>query len=156
MKIALILNDDFSMYHFRGGLIKTLAQKGLDVTVITPPGEFICKLEGLKVKCIPVPMKRFVSPLSDMIFFSRLYRIFKTEKLDIVHNMTVKPNIYGTIAAKLARVMPESVTWKNSINVKRVMLKLSPMMRMSRSMPSTYRSQEDLISVCHRWLSAIN
>jgi N,N'-diacetylbacillosaminyl-diphospho-undecaprenol alpha-1,3-N-acetylgalactosaminyltransferase len=33
-----------------------------------------------------------------------LYRIFSRERCDIVHNHTIKPNIYGTLAARLAGV----------------------------------------------------
>ena len=61
LKIALIINDDFSMYHFRGGLIQELVRKGIQVSVIVPPGNFNSKLEDLGVCCIPMPMERFIS-----------------------------------------------------------------------------------------------
>jgi N,N'-diacetylbacillosaminyl-diphospho-undecaprenol alpha-1,3-N-acetylgalactosaminyltransferase len=41
-----------------------------------------------------------------------LYRIFRTEKPDIVHNMTIKPNVYGSLAARLAGV-PKIVSLVN-------------------------------------------
>jgi N,N'-diacetylbacillosaminyl-diphospho-undecaprenol alpha-1,3-N-acetylgalactosaminyltransferase len=104
MKIALVNNDDFSMYHFRRGLIQRLVQMGIEVTVIVPPGRFNEKLEQLGVQCIPVPMERFVSPFRDIILFVRLWRIFKSERFDIMHSMTIKPNIYGTFAALLAGI----------------------------------------------------
>jgi N,N'-diacetylbacillosaminyl-diphospho-undecaprenol alpha-1,3-N-acetylgalactosaminyltransferase len=49
-------------------------------------------------------MNRFFSPLNDIKLIFQLYNIFKTGKFDIVHNMTIKPNIYGTYAAKLAGI----------------------------------------------------
>jgi len=104
MKIALVSNDDFSMYQFRKGLIQALMARGCDVSVITPPGPFVDKLFELGVSCITVPMYRFYSPVSDLFLIARLYRIFRAHKFDLVHNMTIKPNIYGTIAAKLAGV----------------------------------------------------
>jgi N,N'-diacetylbacillosaminyl-diphospho-undecaprenol alpha-1,3-N-acetylgalactosaminyltransferase len=103
MKVALVLNDDFSMYHFRGGLIKTLVGKGLDVSVIVPPGTYAGKLESLGARCLNVNIKRFLSPLNDLLLLWNLYSIFRSARFDLVHNMTVKPNIYGTIAARLAR-----------------------------------------------------
>ena len=33
-----------------------------------------------------------------------LYRIFRAERPNVVHNMTVKPNVYGSLAARLAGV----------------------------------------------------
>lgn len=104
MKIALILNDNFSMYHFRGGLIKTLVQNGFEVFTIVPPGKFTEKLSDLGAKVIQVHMKRFFSPFHDFHLILQLYRIFKKHQFDLVHNMTIKPNIYGTISAKLAGI----------------------------------------------------
>lgn len=102
-KIALVLNDGFSMFHFRRGLISSLVSKGLEVTVIVPPSAYRERLESLGARYLAVPMARFVSPLHDLLLFARLYRLFRTERFDIVHNMTIKPNIFGTVAAKLAR-----------------------------------------------------
>ncbi len=92
------------MYHFRGGLIRALVRCGIAVTVIVPPGPWVKKLESLGASCIPVPMQRFLSPWDDFLLLGRLYKIFKMGKFDIVHNMTIKPNLYGTFAATLARV----------------------------------------------------
>lgn len=103
-KIALVLNDDFSMYHFRKGLIRSLVARGHDITVIVPPGDYIQKLEALGVRVIPLPIERFVSPVADMVWAYRLWRIFKSGSFDIVHNMTIKPNIFGTLAAYLAGI----------------------------------------------------
>ena len=104
MKIALILNDDFSMWHFKGGLIKALVSREIEVCVIVPPGPYISKLEAMGAKCIPIPMNRFITPFQDLKLIYQLYRVFKTEKFDLVHNMTIKPNIFGTFAAKLAGI----------------------------------------------------
>ncbi len=101
-KIAIVLNDDFSMYHFFGGLISALVAHGHDVYVLTPNGPSVCKIEDIGAKHIAVPMNRFFSPLLDLKLFVDLYKIFKKEKFDIIHNITIKPNIYGSVAAKLA------------------------------------------------------
>ena len=104
MKIALILNDGFSMWHFKGGLLKALVSREIEVCVIVPPGPYISKLEAMGAKCIPIPMNRFITPFQDFKLIYQLYRVFKTEKFDLVHNMTIKPNIFGTFAAKLAGI----------------------------------------------------
>lgn len=104
MKIALILNDDFSMLHFRGGLIKALVSKGMDVCVIVPPGPYVSKLEAIGARCLPIAMNRFITPFHDLKLLFQLYRVFKLEQFDLVHNMTIKPNIFGTVAAKLAKI----------------------------------------------------
>jgi N,N'-diacetylbacillosaminyl-diphospho-undecaprenol alpha-1,3-N-acetylgalactosaminyltransferase len=104
MKIALVLNDNFGMWRFRRGLIETLVSKGVTVHVITPPGDFTARIESLGARHISVPMGRFVGPLNDLVTVVRLFRIFRRERYAIVHNMQIKPTIFGGVAARLARV----------------------------------------------------
>jgi len=49
-------------------------------------------------------MDRFISPVNDLLLFPRLFWTLKKGQFDLVHNMSIKPNIYGTIAAKMAGV----------------------------------------------------
>ncbi len=102
MKIALVINDNFTMWQFRRGLIKALVERGLQVHVITPPGEYTKKIQSLGALHTAVPMDRFINPINDILTIWRLYRIFRHESFDIVHNMQIKPTIYGTLAARLA------------------------------------------------------
>ncbi|MBI2524629.1 MAG: glycosyltransferase family 4 protein [Candidatus Rokubacteria bacterium] len=104
MKIALVINDDFTMWHFRGGLITALLRRGHDVTTVTPPGPYVAKLEALGARHIAVPMDRFMNPGNDFLTMIRLYRVFRRGRYDIVHNMQIKPAVFGSIAARLARV----------------------------------------------------
>lgn len=103
MKIAIVLNDDFSVFHFFKGLIAALIKRQHDVYVITPVGPYIPMIEGLGAKHIGVPMYRFISIFEDMKTLLALYKIFCREKFDIVHNITIKPNIYGSIVARWTR-----------------------------------------------------
>ncbi|MFO1247314.1 MAG: glycosyltransferase family 4 protein [Alphaproteobacteria bacterium] len=103
-KIGLMLNDDFSMLNFRGGLIRQLVARGADVTLFVPPGKFTGALEKLGARVITIPMYRFMSPIRDLGLIWRLYRVLKREHVDILHTMTIKPNIYGAIAAKVAGI----------------------------------------------------
>ena len=104
MKIALVYSDDFSIWHFRKGLIKALKEKNCDVYAISTPGEYVELIEGLGAVHIPVNMDRFISPVKDCKFLRELYKIFREENFDIVHNFTIKPNIYGAISARLAGI----------------------------------------------------
>ena len=104
MKIALVLPSDFGMWRFRKGLIKTLMEKGNQVYLITPPGPYVAKLTTLGVTHISMPMYRFFSPFQDIRLGISLYKVFRKEQFDIVHNMTIKPVLYGSIAAKIAGI----------------------------------------------------
>ena len=78
MNIALILNDNFSMWNFRKGLIVKLIKLGHNVTLIVPPGEYTLTLERLGAKVIQLKMNRFFSFYSDIILFCKFIKIFKT------------------------------------------------------------------------------
>jgi N,N'-diacetylbacillosaminyl-diphospho-undecaprenol alpha-1,3-N-acetylgalactosaminyltransferase len=49
-------------------------------------------------------MPRFVSPVADVAMFRALLRVFRREAPDVVCNITVKPIVYGALAARLAGV----------------------------------------------------
>ena len=104
MKVAVVVTDNFSAWNFRGSLLKTMAQRGLDTYILTPSGEYDEALANLGVTQIPIKVSRLINPLLDIVFMIQLLRIFRRMRFDLVHNISIKPNIYGAMAAKLAHV----------------------------------------------------
>jgi lipopolysaccharide/colanic/teichoic acid biosynthesis glycosyltransferase/glycosyltransferase involved in cell wall biosynthesis len=104
VRIALVLNDDFSMWQFRKGLIIELRRAGHEVFVYTPAGPWVKRMETLGAIHRTIPIFRFVSPLQDLALVWVLRHWFSKDRVDLVHNMTVKPTIYGAFAARLAGV----------------------------------------------------
>jgi len=104
-KVCLVSNTDFSLYNFRMGLIKALLGNGYKVYIVCPYGKYIEKLkrEGIQHSSINLDRKG-INLLRDLKTLWQLYRIFKRERFDIVHNFTIKANIYGNIAAEFAKV----------------------------------------------------
>jgi len=110
-RIGMVVNEAWNMYNFRGGLIKKLILEGYEVVVIAPTDKFDEKLKGLGAKVVDVEINsKGTDPIEDMKLIFTLRKIYKREKLDIVFNYTIKPIIYGTIAAKLANIIPIAVT----------------------------------------------
>lgn len=104
MKIAIVCPDGLSVLLFLKGVIRTLIERqGVEIIVLNDDGEYKKEIEALGTKSIRVAMRRFMNPLADVTYTRTLYRIFKREKVDVVINVSTKPNIYGTIAAKLSR-----------------------------------------------------
>lgn len=104
-RFCLILNDAFSMVQFRGGLIKALVRGGHAVTVVVPPaGHFRASLVGLGAEVIEIPMERFITPWDDLVLCVRLVKLFISRHFDVVHTMTLKPNLYAAPIARLLRV----------------------------------------------------
>lgn len=102
MKIAVVLNTSWNIYNFRKGLINSLMDKGNQVITIAPKDKYTIKLTELGCKHMPVTMdSRGANPIKDFLLIFELFWIYKKVKPDIILHYTVKPNIYGTIAASL-------------------------------------------------------
>jgi N,N'-diacetylbacillosaminyl-diphospho-undecaprenol alpha-1,3-N-acetylgalactosaminyltransferase len=105
MHIAFIAIEAFSFYHFRKHLVQTLVQRGLTVTVLVPyDAHYTPLIEALGAKAVSIPMERFNAPLKDIRIMWDLWRFFRCTPVDMVHTMTIKPNIYGILAAWIAGV----------------------------------------------------
>jgi len=100
-KILFVSNTAWNLYKFRLPLIKFLEDRGCDVLCVASKDDFAKNLK----KFINVKIDRkSLNPLKDLLLFYNLYKIYKREKPDLILHWTIKPNIYGTIAAYLAKV----------------------------------------------------
>ncbi len=104
-KIAISINTSWNIYNFRLGLIKALQKEGFEVYVIAPKDKYSKKIKEEKIKYIDIFINnKGTNPIEDMKTLSQYYKIYKKIKPDIALHYTIKPNIYGTIGAKLAGV----------------------------------------------------
>lgn len=104
-KIALVSNTDFSLYNFRLGLIRALIVRGYEVHIICPDGKYVKELakEGVQHHALYVDRKG-TNPFNEVKTLWQLYKVCRKEKFDIVHNFTIKINIYGNMASKFASI----------------------------------------------------
>jgi len=109
VKFLLIASFAESLTGFRGPLIAALQAKGLQVHVTAPglsAGERIrLELEQQGLVVHDIPMQRTgMNPLADLQTVWALWRLMRNIKPDYVMGYTIKPVIYGSVAAWLARV----------------------------------------------------
>jgi len=105
MKFVLISPKNRTAYNFRGDLIKDIIAKGYEVIVTGPNDIDVEKIEALGARFVKIPMEKTgVNPVSDLKYIKALKKLFKEEKPDITFGYTIKPVIYGAIAAKLSKV----------------------------------------------------
>ena len=105
MKFILISPKNRTSYNFRGDLIKKIIASGYEVVVTGPNKDNVDKIEELGARFVEIPMnKNGVNPLHDIKYLFALKKLFKTEKPDVTLGYTSKPVIYGSIAAKMAKV----------------------------------------------------
>ncbi len=106
-RIAVVASLTSSLVNFRLELLRSLVQRGFDVYALAPDtdSETIAKLDALGVRFILIPMARTgTRPIEDLTTLVVLRRIFLEIRPDIVLPYTMKPIIYGGLAARLARV----------------------------------------------------
>ena len=102
MKIAVVLNTSWNIYNFRKGLINTLMDKGNQVVTIAPNDQYTSRLVEMGFEHHPVKMdSRGVNPIKDFLLILELLAIYRRVKPDVILHYTIKPNIYGTIAASI-------------------------------------------------------
>ena len=105
MKFFLISSKNRTVYNFRGDLVKKIVSRGYDVKVTGPDMIDVDKIKDLGAEFVEVPLnKDNTSIIGDIKYCRKLYKLFKAEKPDVVLGYTVKPLVYGSIAAKLAKV----------------------------------------------------
>lgn len=105
-KVLLVSRCAWTLYNFRKGQMEALRRKGYTVIGGGAGGDgFEPKIESLGVPFVGLPVnKRAVNPVSDLILIWSLYRWYRRERPEVVHHFTIKPVIYGSIAARLAGV----------------------------------------------------
>ena len=102
MKVAIVLNTSWNIYNFRMNFVKALLAKGYEVHTIAPKDDYTHLL--VEAGCIHHKIRmdsRGANPIKDSALIVELYSIYKKVKPDIILHYTVKPNVYGTIAATL-------------------------------------------------------
>jgi len=103
--IALVSNTAWYLYNLRLGVIHFLQSKGFDLLVIAPHDDFMTLLAKENCKTVSVEMdRRGTNPLSDVVLMRRLHKIYRDHKPDFIIHYTIKPNVYGSLAAKAAGI----------------------------------------------------
>jgi len=102
--IVISSNTCWSIYNFRLELIRELKKRGYKIIIIAPYDEY-CKKLDKEVECYNIFMNnKGTNPCEDMKTFFEYCKLYKKIKPQIVIHYTIKPNIYGNLAAKLLNI----------------------------------------------------
>lgn len=99
-KIVIALNTTWNLVNFRSGLIRALMDEGFEVVAVAPPDDFVSRLQALGCRYEPMPMdNKGTHPARDALLAWRFLRFLMRERPDVFLGYTVKPNVYGSLAA---------------------------------------------------------
>lgn len=106
MKILIVSPKNKSVFNFRGDLIRDMIRQGHEIVVTGPNRDYIEDIMDLGVaEFIEVKLvKDNTSIKGDLNYLRSLLSVMRSQKPDLVFGYTIKPVIYGSIAAKLSGV----------------------------------------------------
>lgn len=105
MTFGFLSHLDYNLWLFRLPIMQELVRQGHTVYAICPSGEVSNSFTQHGIVHIPYTISRSsLNPIKEIQAIHNIYNAFKPLKLDILHTFTAKPNIYGTIAGRLAKV----------------------------------------------------
>ena len=104
--IMLGANQAWNLVNFRAGLIEALIARGFRVMAVAPPDAAMeTRLAALGCSFAPAPIDAAgLSPLRDLRSLAALTRLIRQHRPAAWLSWTIKPNTYGSIAARLCRV----------------------------------------------------
>ncbi|WP_257658294.1 glycosyltransferase family 4 protein [Parapedobacter lycopersici] len=111
-RILFVANTAWSMYNFRLGLMKTLRDLGCRVSVAAPYDAYSDKMTEAAIDVIRLEKLRASgkNPFDEWAFYRELLSVYKHYKPDLIFHYTIKPNIYGVLAAKKLGIPTIAVT----------------------------------------------
>ena len=100
-KIIIAANSIFNLINHRVGLINGLLNEGYEVITLSPTDAFASRLKELDCQHVSLQMDRKGTNIGrDLMLFWRYRRLLKKHMPDVYLGFTVKPNIYGSLAAQ--------------------------------------------------------
>lgn len=103
--VVMFANTDWYLYNFRRSLALKVQQLGHTVLMISPDGAFGPRLRALGLRWEPLEMRRgSLRPDVEARLILRLAEVLRREKPSLIHNFTIKCAVYGSLAARAARV----------------------------------------------------
>lgn len=105
MKILILANFDVGLYQFRKELLEELIKRNYEVYISVPNGDLIDRIEAIGCRVIPTDIdRRGTNPIKDLALIKLYKKLINEINPSVVLTYTIKPNIYGGIAARSCKV----------------------------------------------------
>ncbi len=103
--ILILVNKQTTIVNFRLEVVAALVNAGYRVFVSVPDGDRVNEIEAVGATLLITPMdKDSTDPIRDFKLMLTYRRLIKETEADLVLTYTIKPNVYGGMAAALRRV----------------------------------------------------
>ena len=105
VKILYLVTEDWYFWSHRLPLARAARDEGCEVIVATRVQDFGEKITREGFRLIPIRLRRANrNPLKEVFSILELIKIYRAEEPDLVHHVALKAALYGTLAARVARI----------------------------------------------------
>ncbi len=103
--VLILVNKQTTILNFRLEVVEGLVKNGYNVVVSVPWGDRLSEIEAVGATVIPIKMEKdATNPIKDFALMLNYRKLIKKTKADVVLSYTIKPNVYGGMAAAGLRV----------------------------------------------------
>ena len=111
-KLLYVVNEAYFFLSHRLAVAEAARDAGYEV-MVAAPADHVWAPEGFSAseferrgfQLFPIPLsRRGKNPIAEARTLAALFRLYQRLAPDLVHHLTIKPLLYGGIAARLARV----------------------------------------------------
>ena len=100
--ILILANNSGGLYRFRKELMQELMNNGYEVYASTPFDDNVEDLKNLNIHLIETNInRRGMNPIKDFSLLIKYFKIIKEVDPHMIITYTIKPNLYGSLAAML-------------------------------------------------------
>ena len=100
-----VANTSWYLWNFRLPLLQAMQRRGWRVIAVAPPDEYSPRLERAGFEFVALPIARKgMNPFTDLRLVRTMAAIYRRYEPAIVHHFTIKPVLFGSLAATFARV----------------------------------------------------
>ena len=103
--LLFLATEDWFFVSHRMTLARAARDAGYRVVVATRVAAHGAAIEAEGFRLVPIRLRRGLrNPLADALAILDLVGVYRRERPDLVHHLSLKPVVFGSIAARLARV----------------------------------------------------
>ncbi len=100
LRIVISINTSWNIHNFRRTMLAEFLARGHEVVALAPRDEYSAKLEAMGCHFVPIAIdNKGANPIKDLGLAASYRRCLREIKPDVFLGYTIKPNVYGSIAA---------------------------------------------------------
>lgn len=104
-RVAILLNSSWNIINFRLNIVNALQARDMTVVAVAPRDGYTEKLIELGCEYREVSFESAsLNPIKELMTINRIRKALSDANPDVILNFTAKPNIYGSMLARLQGV----------------------------------------------------